>query len=116
MPPILHARDRFPPVTIQHAVWLYMRSTLSFRGVEDLLAERGIEASYETVRRWVLKFGPTIARRLRQRRPRPRHVQRPAPPDLPPHASGPPCGRDGAMARGGNGGGVRSAGIEMRLR
>ena len=48
-----------------------MRFTLSYRDVEDLLAERGLEVSYETVRRWVLKFGPAIARRLRQRRPRP---------------------------------------------
>ena len=52
-------------------MWLYLRFTLSYRDVEDLLAERGLEVSYETVRRWVLKFGPTIARNLRQRRPRP---------------------------------------------
>jgi len=52
-------------------VWLYLRFTLSFRDVEDLLAERGIEVSYETVRRWVLKFGPAFARELRRRRPRP---------------------------------------------
>src|ERR1700730_13526103 len=44
---------RFPPEIIQHAIWLYRRFTLSFRGVEDLLAERGIMVSYETVRRWV---------------------------------------------------------------
>ena len=49
---------RFPPVIIQHAVWLYLRYTLSFRDVEDLLAERGITVSYETVRRWVVHFGP----------------------------------------------------------
>ena len=64
---------RPPPVspdTIRHAVWLYLRFTLSFRDVEDLLAERGIEVSYETVRRWVLKFGPGFARELRRRRPR----------------------------------------------
>ena len=71
MPPISYARHRFPPVIIQHAVWLHLRFTLSYRGVEDLLAERGLEVSYETVRRWVLKFGPAIARRLRQRRARP---------------------------------------------
>jgi putative transposase len=52
-------------------MWLYLRFTLSYRDVEDLLAERGLDVSYETVRRWVLKFGPTIARNLRQRRPRP---------------------------------------------
>src|SRR5919199_4197891 len=71
MQPISYARRRFPPEVIQHAVWLYLRFTLSFRDVEDLLAERGLEVSYETVRRWVLKFGPAFARRLRQRRPRP---------------------------------------------
>src|SRR5215210_3873619 len=71
MPPISYARHRFPPVIIQHAVWLYVRFTLSFRDVEDLLAERGFDISYETVRRWVLKFGPAIARRLRQGRARP---------------------------------------------
>jgi transposase-like protein len=71
MPPISYARHRFPPVVIQHAIWLYLRFTLSYRDVEDLLAERGLEVSYETVRRWVLKFGPAIARRLRQQRPKP---------------------------------------------
>src|SRR5437016_5093768 len=65
-----YRRHRFPPVVIQHAVWLYLRFTLSYRDVEDLLAERGVDVSYETVRRWVLKFGPVIARRLRRRRPR----------------------------------------------
>src|SRR3712207_706588 len=71
MPPISYARHQFPPEVIRHAVWLYLRFTLSFRDVEDLLAERGLEVSYETVRRWALKFGPAIARRLRQRRPKP---------------------------------------------
>jgi putative transposase len=66
-----YRRHRFPPVVIQHAVWLYLRFTLSYRDVKDLLAERGLDISYETVRSWVLKFGPVIARRLRQRRPRP---------------------------------------------
>jgi putative transposase len=64
-------RHRFPPPIIQHAIWLYLRFTLSYRDVEDLLAERGLDLSYETVRRWVLKFGPLIARRLRRGRPRP---------------------------------------------
>src|SRR5271155_1797302 len=68
---ISYRRHRFPPSIIQHAIWLYLRFTLSYRDVEDLLAERGLDVSYETVRRWVLKFGPTIARNLRQRRPRP---------------------------------------------
>jgi len=62
---------RFPPEIIQRAVWLYFRFTLSFRDVEDLLAERGIEVSYETIRQWVTRFGPAIARHLRSRRPRP---------------------------------------------
>src|SRR5258706_3289430 len=66
-----YRRHRFPPAVIQHAIWLYLRFTLSYRDVEDLLVERGLELSYEPVRRWVLKFGPAIARRLRQRRPRP---------------------------------------------
>src|SRR5215471_7879140 len=62
---------RFPPEIIQQAIWLYLRFTLSYRDVEDLLAERGIAVSYETIRRWVLTFGPRIARRLRARRPVP---------------------------------------------
>jgi transposase-like protein len=62
---------RFPASIIQHAMWLYLRFTLSYRDVEELLAERGLDLSYETIRRWVLKFGPLLARGLRQRRPRP---------------------------------------------
>jgi transposase-like protein len=71
MKPISYARHRFPPVVIQQAVWLYLRFTLSYRDIEDLLAERGFDISYETVRRWVAKFGPLFARQLRRRRPRP---------------------------------------------
>ena len=71
MAEISYRRHRFPPVIIQHAVWLYLRFTLSYRDVEELLAERGLGISYETVRCWVLKFGPVIARRLRRCRPRP---------------------------------------------
>ena len=55
---ISFSRHQFPPAIIRHAVWLYVRFTLSYRDVEDLLAERGLDVSYETVRRWVLKFGP----------------------------------------------------------
>jgi transposase-like protein len=66
-----YRRHRFPPAIIQHAIWLYLRFTLSYRDVEELLAERGLEVSYETVRRWVVKFGPLIARRLRRHRLRP---------------------------------------------
>src|SRR3712207_1911471 len=71
MQPISYARHQFPAEIIRHAVWLYLRFTLSYRDVEELLAERGIETSYETVRRWVLKFGPAFARNLRRLRPRP---------------------------------------------
>jgi transposase-like protein len=59
---------RFPPAIIQHAIWLYLRFTLSLRDVEELLAERGIVVTYETVRVWVARFGPLIARHLRRRR------------------------------------------------
>src|SRR4051812_34765247 len=62
---------RFPRDIIQRAVWMYLRFTLSFRDVEDLLAERGIAVTYESIRRWALAFGPAIARRLRARRPKP---------------------------------------------
>jgi putative transposase len=68
MAKISYRRHRFPPVIIQHAVWLYLRFTLSYRDVEELLPERGLDVSYETVRCWVLKFGPMIARWLRQHR------------------------------------------------
>src|SRR5450759_1135755 len=61
MRPISFKRHRFPPEIIRHAIWLYARFTLSFRDVEELLAERGIDASYETVRRGFRKFGPAIA-------------------------------------------------------
>ena len=65
---------RFPPGIIQHAIWLYVRFTLSFRDIEDLLAERGIMVSHETVRRWVNHFGPAIAADLRKRRPKPHTI------------------------------------------
>src|SRR6267143_5339659 len=71
MAKLSYRRYRFPASIIQHAIWLYLRFTLSYRDVEDLLAERGLDVSYETVRRWVLKFGPLFARELRCRRPRP---------------------------------------------
>ncbi len=71
MTKISYAGYRFPSVIIQQAVWLYARFTLSFRDVEDLLAERGIIISYETVRRWVKHFGSMIAGDLRRRRPKP---------------------------------------------
>jgi putative transposase len=64
-------RHRFPPEVICYAVWLYFRFTLSLRDVEELLAQRGIEVSYETIRCWTIKFGPTIAANLKRRRPSP---------------------------------------------
>src|SRR6202167_4902030 len=66
-----YAGYRFPPEIIRQAIWLYLRFTLSLRDVEDLLAERGIIVSYETVRRWVNHFGPRIAADLRKRRLKP---------------------------------------------
>jgi hypothetical protein len=68
--PISYARHQFPPSVIKQAIRLYLRFTLSYRDVEELLAERDLEVSYETIRRWVCKFGPAIARRLRRPRPR----------------------------------------------
>ena len=62
---------RFPREIISHAVWLYFRFSLSFRDVEDILAERGIIVSYETVRQWSRKFGQTYANQLRRRRAKP---------------------------------------------
>ena len=61
---------RFPSEIISHAVWLYFRFSLSFRDVEELLAQRGIVVTYETVRQWCLTFGQTYANELRRRRPR----------------------------------------------
>ncbi len=58
---------RFPPQIISHAVWLYYRFSLSLRDVEELLAERGIVVSYETIRQWCRKFGPEYVRTLRRR-------------------------------------------------
>ena len=69
---ISYSGYRFPPEIIQHAIWLYLRFTLSFRDVEDLLSERGITVSYETIRRWVNHFGPMIVADMRKRRPKPR--------------------------------------------
>ena len=68
MNPISFKRHRLPPDVIRYAVWLYFRFTLSIRDVEELLAQRGIEASREAVRCWVIKFGPLIAANLRRRR------------------------------------------------
>jgi len=65
--PSLYKRHRFPPEIIQHVVWLYHRFNLSNRDIEDLMAERGIGISYESIRLWCIKFGPKCAKRLRRR-------------------------------------------------
>ena len=63
----LYKHHRFPPEIIQHAVWLYYFFNLSGRDVEDLLAERGIAVSYESIRLWCIKVGTEFAKRLRRR-------------------------------------------------
>src|SRR5713101_6317387 len=67
MDKLSYRRHRFPSIVIQQAVWLYFRFALNYRDVEDILAERGIDVSYEIVRRWALKFGAIIARKLRRK-------------------------------------------------
>lgn len=64
-------RHRFPPEIIRQSIWLYAKFTLSFRDVEEILTERGLDVSYETIRRWFLKFGSVIAANLRRTRPKP---------------------------------------------
>jgi putative transposase len=66
-----HKGHRYPVEIISHCVWLYHRFPLSFREVEELILERGVVVSYETVRRWCLKFGQTYANALRRRQPGP---------------------------------------------
>ncbi len=65
-----YSRHRFPIEIVSHTVWLYHRFCLSFRDVEDLLAERGIVVTHETIRQWCRKFGPDYARKLRRRQGR----------------------------------------------
>ena len=72
--PVSYKRHRFPPHIIAHAVWLYFRFPLSLRLVEEMLLERGIVVSYETIRRWGRKFGSAYARRLRRKPPRPTDI------------------------------------------
>ena len=69
--PATYPGYRFPAEVVQHAVWLYHLFSLSFRDVELLLAERGVVVSYESIRRWCLRFGTDSAVRLRKRRPKP---------------------------------------------
>lgn len=73
-PCVSYKRHRFPPAIIAHAVWLYFRFPLSLRLVEEMLLERGIVVSYETVRRWALKFGRVYTHRLRRKKPGPRDI------------------------------------------
>lgn len=68
---IIFKRHRFPAQIIAHTVRLYLRFNLSLRGVEEMLLERGIDVSYEKVRRWIAKFGPQVAHNLRRRQARP---------------------------------------------
>ena len=63
----IYARHRFHPDIIRRAVWMYFRFNLSFRDIEELMIERGIDVSYETIRRWVNKFGSTYAKRIKSR-------------------------------------------------
>ena len=64
----IYKRHRFLSEIIQHAVWLYHRFNLSFRDIEDLLHERGVDVSYEAIRLWCNKFGPEFAQRLKKKR------------------------------------------------
>ncbi len=66
-----YKRHRYPPEIIAHAVWLYFRFALSYRDVEELLAERGVLVTYETIRQWCHKFGQQYANTLRRNRPQP---------------------------------------------
>src|ERR1700738_3024341 len=65
--PVSYKRHRFPPDIISHAVWLYFRFPLSLRLVEEMLLERGILVSYETIRRWALKCASDSPRRLKRK-------------------------------------------------
>src|ERR1700735_112496 len=68
-PSVSYKRHRFPPEIIAHSVWLYFRFPLSLRLVEEMLLERGVVVSYETIRRWAIKFGSDYARRLKRKAP-----------------------------------------------
>ncbi len=70
-PAELYKRHRFPAEIISHAVWLYFRFSLSYRDIEELMFERGVLLTYETVRNWCTKFGQDYANKLKRRRPQP---------------------------------------------
>lgn len=63
----VYKRHRFPVEIIQYAVWLYFRLNMSHRDIEDLMAERGIDVTYESIRQWCNKFGPHFSKRLRRK-------------------------------------------------
>jgi putative transposase len=69
--PNLYKRHRFPAEIISYCAWLYFRFCLSYREVEELMAERGALLTYKAVRYWCRKFGQAYAHQLRRRRPRP---------------------------------------------
>jgi putative transposase len=71
VPASLYKGFRFPPEIIRHCVWLYFRFSLSLRDVEEIMAERGIVLTYETLRQWCLKFGQAHANEFRRRRAHP---------------------------------------------
>lgn len=71
-----YRQHRYPAEVSAHCVRLYYRFPLSYRGVEELMFERGVVVSYETIRRWCLKCGPVIAAGLRRRRPQPKDTWR----------------------------------------
>ena len=64
---VTYKRHRYPPQIISHAIWLYFRFSLSFRDVQELLAQRGISFTYEAIRAWTLKFGPPLTQNLKKR-------------------------------------------------
>jgi putative transposase len=67
--PETYRRHRFPIEVVEHCVWLYFRFALSYRNVEEMMAKRGVQLTYETVRTWCHKFGTLYAARLRRKRP-----------------------------------------------
>ena len=69
-----YKRFRYPKEIISHSVWLYHRFTLSLRDVQELMFERGVVVSHETIRQWCAKFGQSYANQLRRRRPAWRQV------------------------------------------
>ena len=67
----IYHRRRFHSDVIKRVIWLYFRFNLSLREIEELMVERGIDVSYETIRRWIDQFGPVFAKRIKARSPNP---------------------------------------------